>query len=46
MNKKVLSLSLAGLILASANANAFYVGAGVGSSKAKFDGSSFDKDTA
>lgn len=46
MNKKVLSLSLAGLILASANANAFYVGAGVGSSKAKIDGSSLDKDTA
>ncbi len=46
MNKKLLSLSLAGLILASANANAFYVGAGVGSSKAKIDGTSFDKDAA
>ena len=46
MNKKVLSLSLAGLILASANANAFYIGAGVGTSKTKVDGENVDKDNA
>ena len=46
MNKKVLSLSIAAIVLASANANAFYIGASVGSSKAKVDGTSLDKGTA
>ena len=45
MNKKILSLSIAA-ILASTNANAFYIGAGVGSSKAKIDDNKLDKDSA
>ena len=47
MNKKILSVGLlSAMILASANANAFYVGAGVGTSKTKIDGESVDKDNA
>lgn len=47
MNKKILSAGLlSAMIFASANANAFYVGAGVGSSKAKVDGDTYDKETA
>ena len=46
MNKKLLSLSVAALVLASTNANAFYIGAGVGTSKAKVDGDSLDKKSA
>ena len=42
MNKKLLSLSVAALVLASTNANAFYIGAGAGSSKVKSEGATLD----